>query len=102
MAAFTLYGAAQGLTGNIIDAGPDDGQNIWAVTPDSLYVLKPGDMTFTRFTAADGLHVQSFVDPHDRPAVTNITAMAGGRAGEVFVGYYGFESDDRITDVGDP
>ena len=38
----TLYAAGQNLTGTVIDAGPDDAQNIWAVTADALYVLRPG------------------------------------------------------------
>lgn len=89
----TTYTSAQGLIGEVIDAGPDDAHNIWVATPDSLYVLQPGRTTFKRFTAADGLHVQSFTDPDGRPAVSNITAMAGGHAGEVFVGYRGFEGE---------
>ncbi len=87
----TVFGASQGLTGNVIDAGPDDAQNIWAVTPDALYLLQPGQTTFTRFTAADGLNITPFTDPNGQPTVSSITAVAGGRPGEVFVGYYGFE-----------
>jgi hypothetical protein len=89
----TTYGSDQGLTGRVIDAGPDDNQNIWAATPDALYVLQPGQTTFKRFTAADGLHIQSFTAPNGQPAVTTITAMAGGHANEVFVGYRGFEGE---------
>src|SRR5688572_24004863 len=48
----TTYGSEQGLTGRVIDASPDDNQNIWAATPDALYVLQPGQTTFKRFTAA--------------------------------------------------
>jgi hypothetical protein len=81
------------LIGDILDAGPDDAQNMWVVTPDTLYVLRPGQTTFKPFTAADGLHVQSFTDPNGLPAVTNITAIAGGHANEVFVGYRGYEGD---------
>jgi len=75
----------------VIDAGADDAQNMWVATPDSLYVLKPGQSTFRQFTAADGLHVQSFTDPNGQPAISNITAIAAGHANEVFVGYKGFE-----------
>jgi hypothetical protein len=56
----TLYAAAQSLTGTIIDASPDQAQNIWAVTPDALYVLRLGQTMFTRYSAADGLHVQTY------------------------------------------
>ena len=88
----TIYASGQNLTGTIIDASPDDAQNIWAVTPDTLYVLRPGQTTFKRFTASDGLHVQTYVDPATgQVTVTNITAMAGGHSNEVFVGYRGYE-----------
>jgi hypothetical protein len=89
----TVYGGNQGLNGTVIDASPDDNQNIWAATPDALYVLQPGQSMFRRFTATDGLHIQSFMDPQGQPAVTNITAIAGGHANEVFVGYQGYQGD---------
>lgn len=76
----------------MIDASPDDAQNIWAATPDTLYVLRPGQATFKPFTAADGLHIQSFTDTTGT-TVTNITTMAGGHANEVFVGYRGYEQE---------
>ena len=88
----TIFAAAQGLNGTIIDAGPDQAQNIWAATSDALYVLRPGESAFRRFTASDGLHVQTFTDPATGQATaSNITAMAGGQANEVFVGYRGYE-----------
>jgi hypothetical protein len=88
----TLYAAAQSLTGTIIDASPDQAQNIWAVTPDALYVLRPGQTMFTRYSAADGLHVQTYTDPATgQQTVSDITATAGGNANEVFVGYRGYE-----------
>ncbi|HET9846549.1 MAG TPA: hypothetical protein VFQ02_12400, partial [Nitrospira sp.] len=93
MADLTVYGSAQSLAGTVIDASPDDAQNIWAVTPDALYVLRPGETTYRRFTAADGLHVQTYTDPSNgQQTVSNITAMAGGIANEVFVGYRGYEA----------
>ncbi|HZS40131.1 MAG TPA: hypothetical protein VFF06_25045 [Polyangia bacterium] len=95
----TLYGAAQGLSGTILDSSADDAQNIWAASADTLYVLRPGQTMFQKFTAADGLHIQPFTDPDGNPAVTNITAVAGGHANEAFVGYYGYESDNRLTDT---
>lgn len=91
VADLTRYDSVQGLNGIIIDAGADDGQAIWAAAPDALYVLRPGQSQFQRFTAGDGLHIQPFLDPTGQPAVTHITAIAGGRANEVFVGYKGYE-----------
>ncbi len=91
VADLTIYGAAQGL-GAILDANPDDAQNIWAASNDTLYLLRPGATMFQKFTAADGLHIQPFTDPYGNPAMTWITAIAGGPGGQVFVGYYGYET----------
>jgi hypothetical protein len=93
------YGSGDGLDGPIIDANVDDGQNLWAASPDALYLLRPGAAHFQRYTAADGLHIQSFIDPAGNPNTTSITAIAGGRSSEVYVGYYGYESDDRYADT---
>src|SRR5512144_1541243 len=85
VADITTYNATQSLMGSIIDASPDDAQNIWAVTPDSLYVLHPGQTTFRRYTATDGLHVQTYTDPTTgQQTVSDITATVGGHANEVF------------------
>jgi len=92
IADLTLYNSAQGL-GPIIDASPDDAQNIWAVANDTLYLLTPGSTTFRKFTAADGLHIGPFTDAYGNPNTTWITATAGGHANEVFVGYYGYETN---------
>lgn len=94
-----IYGSAQGLDGEVFDASPDDAQNIWAVAQGALYVMRPGTTTFKKFTAADGLHIQPFTDPDGHPATTWITAVAGGHANEAFVGYYGYESDNRLNDT---
>jgi hypothetical protein len=95
-AAVTFYGAAQGLDEPLVDANPDDAQNIYAAAHDALYVLRPGSTRFVKLTAADGLHVQAFTDAWGHPAVTYITAIGGGAANQVYVGYYGYES------AGDP
>ena len=91
VADLTLYASTHGLSGTIIDAGSDEAQNIWAATPDTLYVLQPGQTTFTPFTAANGLHIQSITDTTGT-TVSNITALAGGHGNEVFVGYRGYEA----------
>jgi hypothetical protein len=85
--------------GPLIDGGPDDAQNIWAVGPDALYLLQPGHTAFRRYTAADGLHITPFVDPSGNSTISFITAVAGGGADEVFVGYYGYESTDPFADI---
>ncbi len=95
----TIYGAANGLTEALVDANPDEGQNIWAAANDTLYVMAPGATTFSRFTAADGLHIGPFTDPYGNPAMTYITALAAGKPGQVYVGYYGYETlGDPFTD----
>jgi hypothetical protein len=91
VADLTLYASTQGLNGTIIDAGSDEAQNIWAATPDTLYVLRPGQTTFTPFTASNGLHIQSITDTNGT-TVSNITALAGGHSNEVFLGYRGYEA----------
>jgi hypothetical protein len=93
LADLTIYGSAQGLGGGIVDANPDEGQNIWAANGETLYVLRPGSSTFQAYTAADGLHIQGFTDPYGQPNETRITAIAGGHANEVMVGYYGYEGE---------
>jgi hypothetical protein len=100
IADLTLYGSAQGLGAYLVDATPDDGQNIWAATRDTLYLLRPGSTHFATFTAADGLHIQPFTDVYGHANMTSITAIAGGRNSEVFVGYYGYEdSPDPFKDT---
>ena len=94
-----VYGAADGLGGGLVDANPDDAQNIWAANGETLYVLRPGMTKFQAFTAADGLHIGPFTDPAGNANETRITAIAGGAAGQVYVGYYGYESDDAFMDT---
>ena len=59
----------------------------------ALYFLRPGETRFHKLTAAEGLHIRGFTDPWGNPSVTAITAIAAGRANEVYVGYQGFETD---------
>jgi hypothetical protein len=92
-ADITTYGAAKGLDEEIIDANPDDAQNIYAAANDALYVLRPGAAKFVKYTAADGLHIGPFTDASGQPNMTYITAIAAGAANQVYVGYYGYESD---------
>jgi hypothetical protein len=87
----TTYKGDVGLNQAIIDASQDDAQNIWAVSQDTLYLLRPGQTRFTKFTRTDGLHVQGYQNALNQSDTTWITAMAGGHANEVFVGYHGFE-----------
>jgi hypothetical protein len=99
LVALTNLGAADGLGGNIIDVSVDEAGDLFAVAPDSLYALRPTETRFTRYTAADGLHITPFVDPAGTPTKSYLSAVAGGAAGEVFVGYRGFDSADPFADT---
>ncbi|HEY3445606.1 MAG TPA: hypothetical protein VGK67_04535 [Myxococcales bacterium] len=68
----------------ILDVSTDEAQNIWAVSNSALYLLQPGQTQFKKYTGADGLFVHA----------DSINAVAGGAAGEVFVGYQGVERDN--------
>ena len=95
-----IYGSADGLGGGLIDANPDEAQNIWAANGETLYVLRPGSTTFQAFTAADGLHIGPFTDYDNNPNETRITAIAGGAGGQVYVGYFGYEGNpDPFSDT---
>ena len=108
------YGAADGILEQpVVGASTDEGQNLWVATHDALYLLKPGEKTFRRFDARDGLHLpgnpvlycdRDFGD-HACPlsgaaAAPGISEIEGGRDGEVFVGYFGI--DDGPADWTDP
>lgn len=108
------YGAADGILEQpVVGASTDEAQNLWVATHDALYLLKPGDKTFRRFDARDGLHLPgnpvSYCDRDfgDRAcpisgaaAAPGISEIEGGAAGEVFVGYFGI--DDGPADWTDP
>ena len=88
-APITVYGSAQGLLEMPISASTDEAENIWVVSNTALYLLRPGDKTFRRYTAADGLHYgPGWTEPPD------ITLVVGGSAGECFVGYYANDTHD--------
>ena len=104
----TTYGFADGiLEYPVVGMSTDEYQNQWVATPVALYLMRPGQTTFHRYTAADGLHLQSnpvyYDDSHisGRPADVNvpgaaldpgITEIVGGGPDEVFVGYKGYDN----------
>jgi hypothetical protein len=88
----TVYGRSEGLTEPIVDVSVDEGENVWAVSHAALYILRPGSNRFRRYTDADGLHIA-------RAAPPGIMTVAGGRSGEGFVGYNGFDIDDVQHDI---
>jgi hypothetical protein len=86
------------LGDSILDASPDDAQNLWAASRDTLFLMRAGQPV-RKFTAADGLHIGPFTDPSGHSNQTSITALAGGAPNGVFVGYYGYESDSPYSDT---
>jgi hypothetical protein len=106
-----VYGGAQGILETpVVGVTTDEAQNRWVATHEALYLLRPGETAFSRFDAADGLHLPGnpvrYCDDHpigpDDPcggaitlgeaALPGISRIVGGGPGEVFVGYFG--SDD--------
>ena len=83
------FGEAEGLpTSSIVDVSTDAAQNVWVAHRQAVYLLHPGADRFVRYGVESGLFIDNAMPP-------GITAIAGGGAGEVFVGYQGAE----ITDV---
>lgn len=88
-----VYGSGQGLLEAPISASIDEGENLWVVSEQALYLLEPGARTFRRYTAQDGLHYgPGFTEPPD------ITLVEGGAKGECFVGYSA--RDTNTTNLG--
>ncbi len=107
-----VYGGAAGLGSPVVGFTTDEAQNRWAATPDAVYLLRPGDRSFRRYGAAEGLHLDGnpvrYCDDHpmgpdDRCGGSislgsghAITRIVGGGPDEVFVGYSG---DDETRGV---
>lgn len=107
------FGASDGIQeADVVGMTTDESQNRWVATQDALYVMRPGDTSFHRYGAKDGLHLQGNPARYCRDAPVSadapcspadeswgaaedpgITAVEGGGPNEVFVGYMG-----RITD----
>ena len=106
------FSSADGLQeAPVVGTTTDEAQNRWIATNTALYLLRPGEKP-RRFTSSDGLHLM------DNPALIRedycgstavvpgaalppgILTIAGGAAGEVFVGYQG--ADEMVGDCSDP
>jgi len=110
-----VYAAANGLDeGPVVATSTDEAENLWAATPQALYLLRPGTTTFVKYTIRDGLHLQG--NPVLYPfqecggdgktlapgeaAAQGISTIVGGAEGEVFVGYWG--ADEATGGCADP
>jgi hypothetical protein len=112
--ANVVYGGADGIGESpVVGLTTDEAQNRWAATPQALYLLRPGEKTFHRYAAGDGLHLDGnpafYCDDHPMASRTEhcggsvsagsghaITRIVGGGANEVFVGYSGDDGDGTI------
>lgn len=82
-----FWGASHGVPGPVRSVSSDRGGNVWAANEASLLLLRPGTEVWESFDEADGLR------PYPRISV------AGGEAGEVWVGYRGlFGEEDPFED----
>jgi hypothetical protein len=87
----TIYGSSEGLMEAPLSASVDEGENLWVVSNQALYLLTPGARTFRRYTARDGLHYGAgYTEPPD------ITWVEGGGTGECFVGYYARDTNSSM------
>lgn len=88
-----FFGAAEGAPREVLGVTEDEGGNLWvAGGEDGLCLLKPGASTFRCYTMADGLHPWApwkGKDPAPEKRYLKVTAVTGGPAGTVFVGYEG-------------
>lgn len=108
LAPMTVYGSNQGLLEQPISASTDEAENIWVVTTRALYLMRPGDSTFRRYTAADGLHVgPGWTDPPDftfvvggqgkadaQPAIPDKRGPVPATIGQAFIGYYAHDTHE--------
>ena len=102
-----VYGSANGILETpVVGISTDESQNLWVATNAALYLLKPGEKTFRRFGAQDGLHLRSnpvkYCDSsftggdkacpiYGAAADPGISEITGGGKDEVFVGYFGID-----------
>jgi hypothetical protein len=103
---WTFLGPQNGGPHDVFQVTADQGGNIWvAGGADGLFLLRPGETKFQRFTLADGLHPYGYLggdqakflgvpngspaDPSPSLSATPVIAVEGGPPGVVFVGYQG-------------
>lgn len=92
-----FYGPQHGGPRQPLSVSTDQGGNLWVAGGDEgLFVLRPGEEQFQRFTIADGL--AGYTDASG-PRAYKVLSVAGGKAGTVYVGYKGLHGG---LDDGDP
>ncbi len=96
------FGAAEGIQESpVVATSTDETEDLWVATHTALYLMKPGDKAFKRYSSRDGLHLMDHPDLIKEDYCSSnavvpgaavppgISTIAGGAAGEVYVGYYG-------------
>jgi len=113
---WTFLGQQNGGPHDVFQVTADQGGNIWvAGGADGLFLLRPGETKFQRFTIADGLHPYGYLsgdqakflgvpngspaDPNPSLSATPVIAVEGGPPGVVFVGYQGKPGCDGAWDT---
>ena len=90
---WTFYGPQHGLPMNVNGVSADEGGNIWVAGGEAgLFVLRPGNANFERFTMAEGLRPYGYMADGSEPPGSkylNVLTVQGGPPGTVFVGYKG-------------
>jgi hypothetical protein len=92
------FGPQQGVRGPILDVSSDAAGNVWAISPERLFVLPVGQPQAQSFGVSDGIHLEPFTGPDGSSQVTWLTAVAGAGPGELYLGYQGYESDNPYLD----
>lgn len=87
-----FYGDAEGLPeSGLVDVSTDAAQNLWVAHREAIFLMRPGEDRFVRFGPESGLNIDNAMPP-------GVTALVGGGAGEVFVGYQGADIEDVQND----
>ncbi len=90
---WTFYGLEHGAPREVYGVTEDEGGNLWvAGGEEGLFLLRPGAVTFERFTMNEGLRPYGYLKDGSAPVgpkYLKVIAVTGGPAGTVFVGYQG-------------
>lgn len=93
LANWTFYGPESGGPNRVYGASLDEGGTLWvAGGEEGLFVLRPGAMSFQRYTMADGLRPYGYMPDGSTPIGTKylkVISVSGAWAGTAFVGYEG-------------
>ncbi len=110
------FTSAQGIQETpVVGVTTDEAQNLWVATHEAIYLLKPGQKSFRRFSGGDGLHTASnpvrYCDDGWAPGrecpifgqadPPGIISLVGGGPNEVFVGYQSYDNWTLVNSKGE-